>query len=140
MVETASGGSGGGLPQRGASPAPTARPRRGVAGGSTQTLLYGQVDVKVYPINEDQLSLLRQNRGWAGLCFTIAGVLFGFGMNTWLGIDLSSGVSEVVLARWQTIQWMCLGLAVFFVLAGCVFLRLGHSVISKLKNRTSFAR
>ena len=94
--------------------------------------------MKVYPINEYQLSLLGQNRGWAGVCFTVAGVLFGFSMNVWVSIELSNSVSDVILARWQTARWICLGAAGIMALAGLVFLGFGHSVIAAIKKRTKF--
>jgi hypothetical protein len=108
------------------------------ATGSTQNLLYGTADVKVYPINEYQLSLLGQNRGWAGLCFTLAGVAFGFGMNLWVSIDLATGVPKETLIKWETIRWACLGASGLLTVAGLVFLALGYGVIRKLRKRTTF--
>jgi hypothetical protein len=106
--------------------------------GSFQELRYGWDEVKVFPVNEYQLSLLGQNRGWAGLFFTLAGVLFGFGMNIWVSTDLSPNVPPVVLARWQIIQWASLGASVLCAIFGLAFLGFGHAVIRKIWKRTRF--
>jgi hypothetical protein len=131
------GGSGGEPPNRAGGGSAVPQKRR-AGGGSTQTVLYGVADVKVYPINEYQLSLLGQNRGWAGACFALAGILFGFFMNVWVSIELSAGVSDVILARWQAVRLSCLIASIILVVAGLVFLGFGYGVISSIKKRTSF--
>jgi hypothetical protein len=114
-----------------------ARARRPAA-GSIQTLIYGRDEVKVFPVNEYQLSLLGQNRGWAGVCFTLAGILFGFAMNIWVSTDLSSGVSPLILTRWQVIEWAALAASIVFAIFGVAFLGFGHAVIRKIWKRTKF--
>src|SRR6266566_2317610 len=81
----ATGGSGGSdAPAATAQPIIAPRRRSGAGGtgkGSTHNLLYGRADVKVYPLNEDQLSHLGLLKGLSGLCFTLAGAAGGFAIN-----------------------------------------------------------
>src|SRR5262249_6022921 len=101
-----SGGSGGEPPpQRAASPVPP-QPRRRTSGGggSTQTPRYGRADVRVYPINEDQLAQLGTLRGLAGVCFTLAGAAFGFALNVYKDLQIQGQVPPDVLAYWSAIR------------------------------------
>lgn len=120
--------------------ATTPPPRRGrvVQSGSTIQFRYGHAQMKVYPLTEAQLSELGTLRGIGVFCITIAGSLFGFGINVLKDLQLASSAPPETLARWQVIQFCCLILALILGAVGGGLLWNSRTKLDKFKDATTF--
>lgn len=129
---SAAGGTGG------ADPTPTRAPVPRKRGGSTQDLSHGRMAVKIYPLSEDQLENIGLQRGISAACFALAGTCFGFGLNVVKDLQINSGTSEAVFARWQAISYISMGCALVLACLGGYFWWRGQNTISKIDARTTF--
>ena len=113
------------------------RRSRGIS-GSTQNLVYGQADVKVYPINEDQLHYLGVTKGLSGLCFTLAAAALGFAINIYKDLQIQGQIPLDVVGYWTGIRNASLVAAIVLGIAGAVFYGLGFHRLRTIKKNTRF--
>lgn len=113
-------------------------PSETIAGGSTQIPKYGTATLRVYPINEDQLSELGLLRGISAASMTAAGTLFGFGINVFKDLQISTGTPVAAAVRWQTIAGASVVVGIICAIVAVIFWRKGSTKLTAIKNRTSF--
>jgi hypothetical protein len=127
-VEIGTGGSGGVGTRR----------TRGRVAGSTQNLQYGRADVKVYPINEDQLVQLGTFRGLASVCLTLAGAAFGFGLNVYKDLQIQGQVPTDVLAYWGAVRDLSFCASIALLIVAIILFGFGHHRLAQIKGNTKF--
>lgn len=98
----------------------------------------GRQVVKGYSVTEDQLVNIA-GVGWlAALCFSGATGLFGFSLNLWVTLDLSSNLSAERGAWWRGMNLACFaGGSVLFILAS-VFATYRLIKLTSIKKKTKF--
>jgi hypothetical protein len=94
--------------------------------------------VKVYPINEDQLSQLALLRGLAGLCFTVAAAAFGFSANLYKDLQIQGQIPTDILSYWSAIRDACFWTSIVLGIIGLIFLARGGLRLKKIKDSTKF--
>ncbi|MCK1742510.1 hypothetical protein IVA80_16965 [Bradyrhizobium sp. 139] len=94
--------------------------------------------MKIYPISEDQLSIIGLMRGIAAACFALGGTCFGFGINIVKDLQINSGTAQPLVERWQTISYVSMAAGIVLGIVGAIFWWRGQTTISKIDGRTTF--
>jgi len=94
--------------------------------------------VKVYPLNEDQLSYIGVVKGLAGLCFTLAAASGGFAVNIYKDLQIQGQVPKDVTAYWDAIRNVSGTVAIILAVLGTIFFGIGHYRLKEIKKRTQF--
>lgn len=116
---------------------PTPAPRRRRTSGSKQPIQYGHYPLKVYALNESQLSELGLLKGLSTICFTLAGGLFGFGVNLFINVELATPAPQV-RTTWYVIAACALVASVALAGTGILFTCKGHTKLAAIKRDTIF--